>query len=348
MGAGAIGCFVGGHLSLAGQRVTLVGRAPLMAKIAAAGLTITWPEQPPQTARPATVTALAEAKPPFDFILLTVKAPATAKVIAEFQQQPHLLEQSHLVSLQNGLGNEEALAAAFGPDKVIAGTITIPIQVPQPGLIEVSKAKGGLGLAPLRPGQPVERLATALNAAGLTTETYPDYRAMKWSKLLLNIVTNASSAILDLPPGQIVADPALFDLEIWALREGVAVMDALGIPAVKLPGYPVDWLARLLRAGWLPPALTRALLRPAMQSGRGSKMPSLHIDLTGGRPDSEIEALNGAIVRAGRETGVPTPVNHTLTEILSDLFAGRADRATFQQQPRKLLAAVEQQAATSR
>ena len=341
MGAGAIGCFVGGHLARGGHRVTLVGRPPLMRKVAAAGLTLAWPGQPAQTAQPTAVTQLAEATAPFDYILLTVKAPATASVIAEFQQHLPLLEQAYIVSLQNGIGNEEALAAAFGPAKIIAGTITIPIQVPEPGVIEVSKAKGGLGLAPLQPGQPVERLATALNAAGLTTETYADYRAMKWSKLLLNIVTNASSAILDLPPAQIVTDSALFDLEIRALREGVAVMQALGIPAVKLPGYPVDWLARLLRAKWLPAAFSRALLRPSMQSGRGSKMPSLHLDLAGGRSDSEIEALNGAIVRAGQEAGLSSPVNQTLSQILMDLFAKRAEWGEFRQQPQRLIEAIE-------
>ena len=97
------------------------------------------------------------------------------------------------------------MAAVFGPERVIAGTITIPIGVPEPGVIEVSKGKGGWGLAALHSGRPVRVLAGALNQAGLTTLVYDDYRAMKWSKLLLNIVTNASSAILNLPPVDIIA-----------------------------------------------------------------------------------------------------------------------------------------------
>ncbi|HXV43255.1 MAG TPA: ketopantoate reductase family protein [Anaerolineae bacterium] len=340
MGAGAIGCFVGGSLATAGQQVTLVGRPPLMEKIARDGLNLRWPNQPAQTVFPATATTLPNDAD-YDFILLTVKAPDTAKAIKDLSGLADLSGlTTHIVSLQNGIGNEEQLAAAFGSEQVIAGTITIPIQAPEPGVIEVSKAKGGLGLAALHPGQPVKVLANALNQAGLTTQVYADYRAMKWSKLLLNIVTNASSAVLDLPPAAIIARPDLFDLEIRALQEGVEVMKAQGIGAVKLPGYPVDWLARLLSARWLPMAATRALLRPSMAGGRGTKMPSLHIDLAARRSTSEISVLNGAIVEAGQKFGVATPVNQALTEILSGLVSGRMKWAEYQNQPKKLVKAV--------
>lgn len=342
MGAGAIGCFVGGCLALNGQQVTLVGRSFPMQKIAREGLTLRWPGHSPQTVFLATTTTVPFDSD-FDFILLTVKAPDTLQVIKElsgFENLTTLTRKTYLVSLQNGIGNEEQLANAFGPERVIAGTITIPIQAPEPGVIEVSKAKGGLGLAALQPGQPVNSLAEALNQAGLTTLLYDDYRAMKWSKLLLNIVTNASSAILNLPPADIIARPELFDLEIRGLQEGVAVMGAQGIRAVKLPGYPVDWLARLLAVHWLPLAATRALLRPSLASGRGAKMPSLQIDLAAGRSTSEINVLNGAIVEAGQKFGVATPVNQALTEILSGLVAGRLPWADYQNQPGKLMEAM--------
>lgn len=341
LGAGAIGCFVGGTLAAHGHTVTLIGRPALMNTVAAHGLTIYWPGQPPRHVAVNTATSVNPAAAPYDFILLTVKSPATATAAAELAQLP--LAATTIVSLQNGIGNEEILARKFGPERVMAGTITIPIQVPAAGAIQVSKDKGGLGLAPLAAGQPLEKLASALNTAGLKTLTYPDYRAMKWSKLLLNIVNNASSAILDQRPADIISQPALFNLEIAALREGVTVMNALGISAVKLPGYPVQWLARLVAANWLPLPAQRAILRPFMLSGRGAKMPSLHIDLASGRNSSEIEALNGAIVAAGQQTGVPTPVNRALTQILSGLVAGQLAWADYRHQPEKLL-----QAATAR
>ena len=279
VGAGAIGCFVGGRLATGGQNVTLLGRSRLMNKIAADGLKLHHPTQPPQTAYPQTITSLEGVSDQFDFILISVKSPDTAGIIAQLATSGLALENTYLVSLQNGIGNEEMLAGTFGSKKVMAGTVTIPIEVPEPGLIAVSKDKGGLGLAGLHPDQPVRALADALTFAGLTTPTYQNYQAMKWSKLLLNIVNNAASAILDLPPAQIIANPRLFNLEIEALAEGVRVMRAMGLAAVSLPGYPVQWLARLVSLGWLPLLLKRAILRPFMVSGRGTKMPSLHIDL---------------------------------------------------------------------
>lgn len=338
MGAGAIGCFVGGSLAAAGHNVTLVGRPALMNTIAKQGLSIGWPGRTLPPVFPKTSTTVIQPEVPYQFILLTVKSPATA--VAAGQLAGLSLKETTIVSLQNGIGNEEILADNFGPERVMAGTITIPIQVPAVGTIAVSKEKGGLGLAPLVGGQPVATLAEALNLAGLTTRTYRNYQAMKWSKLLLNIVNNASSAILNQKPAEIIRRPALFDLEIEALREGVAVMHAQNIEAVPLPGYPVQWLARLVSAGWLPKAVKRAILRPFMLSGRGTKMPSLHIDLASGRTDSEIDALNGAIVRAGHQHNIPTPVNQALTDILKGLVNGQLSWADYQNQPDKLLRAA--------
>jgi 2-dehydropantoate 2-reductase len=340
MGAGAIGCFVGGSLAGTGHQVTLVGRPLLMQKIAAQGLTLRWPGQPDKIAWPETATSLTEPAAPYDFVLITVKTPDTTTAIQELATLPLESAKPCFVSLQNGIGNEEQLAATFTARRVLAGTITIPISVPEPGLIEVSKAKGGLGLAPLDPPQPVQLLADALNQAGLTTATYADYRAMKWSKLLLNIVTNASSAILNQPPAEIIAHPDLFNLEIEALKEGVAVMQAQGIKAVKLPGYPVNWLARLLAADWLPPGLVRAILRPFMLSGRGTKMPSLQIDLAAGRSSSEVGSLNGAIVRAGQRLGISTPANRALTDILTGLVSGELSWSDYQNRSARLIGAA--------
>lgn len=340
IGAGAIGCFVGGRLAGQGHHVTLVGRPALMDKIAAEGLTLRHPVLPPQRVFPQTATTPEGLSPAYDFIFITVKAPDTPSVIEALQTASLPLAQSYLVSWQNGLGNEEKLAEQFGAGTVIAGTITIPISSPALGVIEVSKDKGGLGLAPLAPDQPVQRLADAFNEAGLATQVYPNYRAMKWSKLLLNIINNASSAILDQSPAQIIAQPALFNLEIEALQEGLAVMKALDIPVVKLPGYPVDWLARLLWAAWLPLPLKRAILRPFMLSGRGAKMPSLQIDLEAGRTTSEIEVLNGAIVQAGRQAGLPTPVNEALACTLRRLVSRDLNWQDYRNQPNRLLQAV--------
>jgi 2-dehydropantoate 2-reductase len=336
MGAGAIGCLVGGHMAASGHEVTLIGRPPLVAAVAANGLTLHWPERPAVQSRPKTNTTTADLTPPYDFIFLTVKAPATSQAVAEVAP---LIDDTPaiLVSMQNGIGNEEQAAMVVGAGKVMAGTVTVPVQMPEPGLVEVSKAGGGLGLAPLHPGQPVTCLAEALCQAGLTTMVYSDYRSVKWSKLIVNIATNATSAILNQGPAEVITRTELFNLEIDAIREALKVMQALGVRPVKLPGYPIDRLARLAR---LPYPFVRHFLRPVLACGRGRKMPSLLTDLAAGRTVSEIEVLNGAIVRAGQRLGINTPVNQALTEILSGLFRGDLAWADYQGQPQRLLQAV--------
>lgn len=340
MGAGAIGCFVGGKLATGGHEVTLLGRAPLMDAVATDGLTLQHPKQPTISVTPQVVTSLANLTTQFDYILLTMKAPQVPQAIVQLRESGLDVRQTQFVTLQNGVGSEAWLVEQFGSAQVIAATITIPIQLPQTGVIAVSKPKGGLGVAPIKPGNEyaVKQLATALNQVGLNTVVYYDYRAMKWSKLLLNMVNNATSAILNQPPSDIIAHPGLFDLEIGALREAYAVMQVMGVPAVSLPGYPADWLGRLLAASWLPLSFVRRVLRPFLSSGRGTKMPSLQIDLAAGRAISEVTALNGAVVRYGYHYQVSTPINLTLTNILTSIVQADVPWDRYQNQPEKLVA----------
>ncbi len=343
LGAGAIGCFLGETLAAQGQRVMLVGRSALMKNIAQYGLTLRHPRRPAQTTKPLTATDLNQLSTPFDYILLTVKNPSVVTAIEQLAASSLNLAQTYIVSFQNGLGSEDQLVAAFGAARVIAGTVTVPIQAVESTAgytIEISKAKGGIGLAPLRPEQIVKPLANVFNQAGWPTMIYEDYRAMKWSKLLLNIINNATSAILNQPPAEIITHNDLFDLEIEALQETTAVMKAQHLSFVKLPGYPTDWLGYLLMAP-LPRLLKRAILRPFMASGRGSKMPSLQIDLANGRAVSEISALNGAIVQVGQRLGIATPVNQALTEIVTGLFDGRLTWSDYQRQPERLVSLIK-------
>jgi 2-dehydropantoate 2-reductase len=161
---------------------------------------------------------------------------------------------------------------------------------------------------------------------------------MKWSKMLTNLLANASSAILDLTPREIFSDRRLFRLEVEQLREALQVMRRLGIRVVNLPGTPVRALAFAIR--FLPLGLSRPLLAKAVGSGRGAKMPSFYIDLHAGRGLSEVDSLNGAVVRFGEQVGVPTPVNHLLNETLLALSRGEVPLSAYARQPEKLLEKV--------
>jgi 2-dehydropantoate 2-reductase len=159
---------------------------------------------------------------------------------------------------------------------------------------------------------------------------------MKWSKLLLNIIGNASAAILDMSTAEVYGNPHLFCLEVEMLREAVAVMQCQGIRPVNLPGYPVPLLAWAVR--WAPGFLLKPIMRKLVAGGRGEKPPSLLLELRRSRQRSEVGDLNGAVVRAGQRNQVSTPVNRTLTEVLSELVEGRIQWDNIRRQPDVLLA----------
>ena len=184
-------------------------------------------------------------------------------------------------------------------------------------------------------GGAVEDVAHALRGAGFTVRVYGDYRSLKWSKLLLNIVANAIPAILDMPPAAALAHPAVFNLELAAMRETLAVMRAQGIAVVSLPAYPLPALAMALR--WLPDALLRPALRPLVAGGRGDKLPSLLLDARRGRNQSEVNVLNRVVAEAGERLSVPAPVNRGVSELLNGILQGTIPRAAYRNNPDALL-----------
>jgi 2-dehydropantoate 2-reductase len=183
-----------------------------------------------------------------------------------------------------------------------------------------------------------------LRDAGLKTRAYSDYRAVKWSKLFLNIVANASCAILNRRPAIIYRYRPTFMLERAMLRETLAVMRRMKVRTVNLPGGPARYLSWVVR--YLPADISQALLEAVVGSGRGGKLPSLYLDLSAGRRQTEVVHLNGAVVRYGRGLNVPTPVNYVLTDTLHKLSRGLLLWDDFSGKPEALLArlrAVQQE-----
>jgi 2-dehydropantoate 2-reductase len=285
--------------------------------------------------QPEVVGSLAEAlqRGPFDAAILAVKSFDTRAVLTEAAAAGGRMPP--VLCLQNGVENEAAIAELLGAQKVVSGTVTSAVGRRAAGSISVEKLRG-VGVALDHPLG--AKLAAALDAAGLRARTYSSGASMKWSKMLTNLLANASSAILDLPPAQIFAHPGLFRCEMRMIREALAVMDAQAIAVTDLPATPVRALIWAVRS--LPAALSQPLLVQFLGKGRGDKMPSFHIDLYAGRGQSEVEYLNGAVVRFGERLGVPTPVNRWLTQTLLELTAGRLDKAEFAHQPERFLQAL--------
>lgn len=342
-GAGAVGSWLGAAAILGGAEAVLVARGAHGREMAALGLTV-HAEDGAKLAhlhpcvRPSLAAAAEDG--PFDLVVIAVKGYATAGLAGELAVLDPL---PPILSVQNGVGNEAVLAAALPGAAVIPAALTTAVVLTEPGVV-VAGRKGGLAIATLPgTGALLARLAVCLEAGGLATRLQAEDpsrgAALKWSKLLLNLLGGASAAILGWPPERVFADRRLFGLERRAWLEALAVMDALGMAPIDLPGYPVSLYARLLRR--VPEGLLFPLLRGRLSRGRRGRLPGIAADLAAGRRESEVELLNGAVARFGAERGLPTPVNATLTAIVMGLARGELDLTAYRGRPEALLAAVE-------
>ena len=345
-GAGAIGTYIGGSLALAGDQVTFIEQPKAVAELRDRGLRLELLKSKVESQKSddssfiihhsafTIVSSLPEALThgPFDAAIFALKSFDTTAALEGMK--PHAVELSPFLCLSNGVDNEPAIAAILGADKVIAGTVTSSVGRRAAGDIVLERLRG-VGIAG---GHSLSfRLVEEFNKAKLNARLFRRAADMKWSKMLTNLIGNATSAILDMPPAEVFTHAGLYRLEMEMLRETMAVMKAQGIKVVDTPGTPVRLLALAAR---LPGTLARPLMVKAVGGGRGGKMPSFHIDLHSGRGRSEVDWLNGAVVRYGAKAGIPTPVNKVLNDTLLALTRGEIPLTEFSLQPEKLLALI--------
>lgn len=338
-GAGAIGTYIGGSLLLQNKvhgtsnRVVFVERPAVAEEVRQRGLRLEMDGVQVEFPQVEISGSLEEALAlgPFDVSLFALKSFDTAGAAEAMRDYADRLPP--FLCLQNGVENETALAQVFGAQKVIPATVTSAVGRRAAGDVVLEKRRG-IGVAD---GHPLsERIASTFTQAGLRARLYPRAQDMKWSKMLTNLLANASSAILDMTPVEIFSDGRAYQIEAAQQREALRVMAALGVKVVDLPGTPVRLLAWGM--GRLPVEVSRPLVKQFAGKGRGEKMPSFHIDLHAGRGQSEVDYLNGAVVRFGAQTGVPTPVNRVLTQVLMEMTTGKTRLDEFAKQPDKLLA----------
>ena len=336
IGAGAIGTYIGGSLALEGYKVVFLERPEIAKQLRQNAVQLELVTGLHTIDNPLIAESIEDALDmgPYDAALFALKSFDTKNALNAFSKYADRLPP--FLCLQNGVDNEREIAEALGADKVIYGTVTSAIGRRGPGNIVLERLRG-MGVAG---GHPLsERLTAALDHAGLNAVLYPRPEDMKWSKMLTNLLANASAAILDMTPGEVFAAPALYRLEIQQLRETLAVMGAQNIGLTNLPGTPVKALG--FAARYLPAAMSQPLLKKAVGKGRGNKMPSFHIDLYGGRGKSEVDFLNGAVSRAGKLLGIPTPINDLFNVTLQKITSGEIPLEEFRRQPEKLTAAAK-------
>lgn len=255
--------------------------------------------------RRTTARALTDPRhygPRADLIIVCTKARSTAQAADTARQ---LVAPDGLVlTLQNGLGNLEIIQAAVGEARAAAGITAQAATLLGPG--QVRHAGCGPTVLAAGPGQAekIAAMAALFNRAGIPTTVTDDVQALLWSKLIVNVGINALTALLRVPNGALAEIPECASLMAQAVAEAEAVARALG---VRLPDdAPLEKVRQVC----------------AMTAGNRSSMLQ---DTLMGRP-TEIDVINGAVVRKGAETGVPTPVNALLTQLVKALEATASRR----------------------
>ena len=284
MGAGAVGCYYGGMLARAGHDVVLIGRPEHVQAIERHGLRFEAHGVDEQLRLSASTepSALVGAK----LVLFCVKSTDTESTAAQMRAQ--LEPDAMLLSLQNGVDNAERLRAVL-PQVVAAAVVYVASEMAGPGHIR-HHGRGELVIEPSSGSAALQRM---LVAAGVPTEISDNVRGALWAKLILNCAYNALSAIVRLPYGPLVQGEGVSDVMRDIVAECLAVARADG---VDVPG-DIDAAVRRI-----------AQTMPAQYSSTSQ-------DLARGKR-TEIDHLNGLIVRRGAALGIATPVNRALQALV--------------------------------
>jgi 2-dehydropantoate 2-reductase len=298
VGAGGVGGYFGGRLARAGLPVTVLARGAHLEAIRRDGLRVRSAIEGQWVAKVEAVET-AEGCGPFDVALVCVKSFDTAAAVAAIG--PALAPGAAVVSLQNGVDNEETIDAVLGPGHAVGGIAYVFATIEAPGVI-VHRFAGRLVLGELdgRPSPRVEAVRAAFQAAGVPAEIAPDVRRALWEKYLFISAQAGVTALARAPIGTIRAVPETWRMYRLILEELAAVARAAG---VRLGDDVVE--ATLRAASAVAPDATS----------------SLHHDLTHGRP-LELEALHGHAVRLGERLGVPTPTVFAVYAALKPHAAG--------------------------
>ncbi len=304
LGAGALGCAIGAALTEGGHETWLISRSPAHVNaMRGEGLRV----DDAQGTRRIPVLAATQAAEVgvAELVIVLVKSFQTD---AAMRGAAALVGPDTLVlSLQNGLGHEAILADIVGRERVLAGKTYVGGVLRGPGHIQsgvVGKATY-IGELDGRLTQRVQAIADAFNAAGLATTVSENIVGTMWDKLLVNVATGALTGITRLTYGQLYDDALLKATSLAAVAEAIAAAQAAGVK-LSMTDPEQAWA---LAAEGLPAAFKTSMLQ-SLEKGSVT----------------EIDFINGSVVRYGQQYGVPTPVNATLVACIKGIERAMADR----------------------
>jgi 2-dehydropantoate 2-reductase len=294
MGAGAIGCYFGGLLAKAGHDVVLIGRAQHVDAIRANGLL--FESKAFHGHIPIGATTKASGVTGAELILFSVKSADTESAGAEIL--PHLKPDAAILCLQNGVDNAERLRAVV-PQTVIASAVYVATEMVGPGHVK----HNGRGELTIENAPAVPKLADVLRAAGIPVTVSDHVRDVLWVKLITNCVVNPLSALTDLSYQPLMQVEGIDAVVKGVIAECCAVAKALG---VSVPANIEEIV------------LSIPTTMPHQKSSTAQ-------DLARGKP-TEIDYLNGYVIRQGAKLGIPTPMNLTLHALVKGREAQNAAR----------------------
>lgn len=304
LGAGALGCAIGAALTEGGHETWLISRSPAHVNaMRGEGLRV----DDAQGTRRIPVLAATQAAEVgvAELVIVLVKSFQTD---AAMRGAAALVGPDTLVlSLQNGLGHEAILAEIVGRERVLAGKTYVGGVLRGPGHIQsgvVGKATY-IGELDGRLTPRVQAIADAFNAAGLATTVSENIVGTMWDKLLVNVATGALTGITRLTYGQLYEDALLKATSLAAVAEAIAAAQAAGVK-LSMTDPEQAWA---LAAEGLPAAFKTSMLQ-SLEKGS----------------ITEIDFINGSVVRYGQQYGVPTPVNATLVACIKGIERAMADR----------------------
>lgn len=297
LGAGALGCAIGGVLARGGSDVVFVDRHQAhVDAIKAKGLTLRCDDGEQVVRVEAHTQCLG--LPPVDLIIVLVKSAATRAAIES--ACPLLGENTLVMSIQNGLGHEEILAEVVGRERVLAAKTYVGGVFLEPGHV-ASGYKGKQTYIGELDGRLTPRLQAVVDEfqrAGLQATASANIYGTMWDKLLVNVATGAVCAITRLPYGWLYQVPEIEATALAAVGEGIAVAKANGITlASEAPKYFWE-----LAAAGLPAEFKTSMLQ-SLEKG----------EIT------EVDFINGSVLRWGERSGIATPVNRTLLAMVKGI-----------------------------
>ena len=312
MGAGAIGSVIGGMLARQGHRVTLIGRQPHMEAVAEHGLLISgiWGEHTAYDLTACTSPLFLHPNQYHyhyqtkhnegyqDIVFITVKSFDTARAACDVM--PLVGPNTMVISMQNGLENVETLAGIVGRDRTIGGMAIFGAVMPQPGSVEVTVIASETLIGELDGSHTsrAEEAARILDSAGIPTKVSDNIMQDIWHKALYNIALNPLSALFQVSYGRIADNPHTRWLIEQMISEAFAVASAAGIDlglASSQEFLHILWEQKL----------------PPTREHRSSMLQ----DILKGK-QTEIDYINGAVVRLGGEHGIETPYNNAVVRMV--------------------------------